>query len=194
MALGIGTLFTAATFTKNKKKIIGIGVLVLVLGLIYGGMKLDAWRIDRLKEDLRTEQAANRANTESLEQSERVRGIDEATLTRLLDERLNIQSSTDETVNKVISDVRRIQREERQDLERRLAALDEKLDRVDEDGDETSTYRPQQILPTPSQSQSKTVSDRIAGTMVDGMYSAYCDAVPNDSLCPQRQPDSDGDG
>lgn len=189
MAAGLAGLFTMATFTKNKKKIIGSIVVVVLIGLIYGGMKWDAWRIERLKDNLRTEQAANKANTESLEQSERVRGIDESTLTRLLDEKLTIQSSSNETVNEVIENVRRIQREERELLEQRLAAMDKKLDEATEDND-----RPQPILPAPTQKKSRVVSDRVAGVMADGMWVAYCDAVPDDSFCTQRLPSEEGDG
>jgi hypothetical protein len=189
--MALGSLAAGAFFSKNKGKIIGIGVVVLVAGLIYGGMKWDAWRIERLKEDLKTERDANKANTESLEQSERTRGIDEETLTRLLDEKFNIQSSADETVSKVTEDVRRIQREEREALEQRLAALDKKLDGLN-DGEP----RPEQVLPRPPEpkEQSKAVSDRVAGTMADGMWLAYCDAVPDDSVCAERQPSEEGAG
>jgi hypothetical protein len=187
--VALGTLAAGVFFSKNKGKIIGISIVVLVVGVIYGGMKWDAWRIERLKENLKTEQDANKANTESLQQSERTRGIDEETLTRLLDEKFDIQSSADETVNKVTEDVRRMQREAQEKLERRLASLDKKLDGMD-DGEPRS----QPILPRPPESkeQPKIVSDRIAGTMADGMWLAYCDAVPDDSVCPQRQPSEEG--
>lgn len=190
--MALGSLFTMATFAKNKKKIIGGIALVVLIGAIYGGMKWDAWRIDRLKEDLRTEQAANKANTESLEQTERARGIDEESLSRLLDEKFNIQSSADETVNKVVEDVRRIQREERLQLEQRLVDLNDKLDNMDTEDDGVS--RPEPILPPATKPQPKVVSDRVAGTMADGMWNTYCDAVPDDSVCPKRQPIEKGDG
>lgn len=190
--MALGSLFTMATFAKNKKKIIGGIALVVLIGAIYGGMKWDAWRIERLKDNLRTEQAANKANIESLEQTERTRGIDEESLSRLLDEKFDIQTSADETVNKVVEDVRRIQREERLGLEQQLVDLDAKLDKMDTD--DKRVARPEPILPTPTKPQPKVVSDRVAGVMAVGMWDAYCDAVPDDRVCTERQSPEKGDG
>lgn len=182
MAFGIGSIFASTFFVKNKKKLIfGFAALVIV-GLIYGGMKWDAWRIENLKEDLQKERQANVANKETIEESERLSGIDEQAVMELLDNRDEIRRETDEKITQVVSDVRRILQEERSDREREMDELGQRLEETSE-----KPVSERVIQSTTGREVDRPVSDRVAERLADGMWDAYCDGVPDDRVCTERQ-------
>lgn len=182
MAFGIGSILASTFVSKHKKKLIFGTIALVVLGLIYGGMKWDAWRIENLKEDLQKERQANAQNTETIEETNRLSGIDEDALTELLDNRDALRRETDEKITQVVSDVRRILQEERSERENKLDELGERLAQA---SDKPPSERIVQT--TTVREVVRPVSNRVAERLVDGMWSAYCDGVPDDRVCTERQ-------
>ena len=190
MALGLGTLFTTGLFSKNKGKIIGVAVIAVVALVIYGGMKWDAWRIENLKEDLQKERQANVQNTETIEEQGRLVKIDEAALTQLLDSRDTLRRETDERMKQVISDVRRILENEQDRSRRDLEELGNRLEEVSDGAGSTRVVREVTAQPVGS----ANVSDRVVRRLADGMWDTYCDGIPDDRVCAQRQSTQNGSG
>lgn len=189
MAIGLGSLFASAFFTKHKKKLILGFATVVIVGLIYGGMKWDAWRIENLKEDLQKERQANEQNTETIEEQDRLSKIDEGALTELLDNRDALRQETDEKIQKVINDVRLILQQERELSRQQMDRLGERLDAVP-----TATVSERVVEKTAVREVDRPVSPRVAERLADGMWDAYCDGVSDDRVCAERQPAAAGAG
>lgn len=209
MPLAIGAVLGKLIPTTTKSKVFVVGGIVLLVFIIWAGMKWDAMKILGLEKDNQRLEIERDSAQESAEQADALRTIDEDVVRDTLDLSDAIDRDTEAVREQVRNDVRNIQREleelqakrqdeldklaevERQQLERETA-LQAREDTEADQGDEAPPVR---VVERTVEVPVPAVDPRIAERIVAGLWDNYCGQVPDDRRCATRRPDAeDADG
>lgn len=203
MALGVASLLGFLKPNTGKSKLVWVGVIVLIVGIVWVWAKWDSWTIKKLEKENQALEVESQSSQKAAQDAEAIRTIDEDAVTKTLDRNEQIDQDTSTITEKVREDVRRLQRELEEErraraaAEERAAGLEDALEQPDES---EQPDRPQPEPTSPSTEQrdetpgprvvvrtvevpGPAVDARIAQRIVDGMWDNYCRQVPDDRAC-----------